>query len=63
MKTILYYQDSEVVTYTQGFGLDDGIDTLYTPLATTGNNTAIDNLRTLQFTAENTPGFSVFPLH
>jgi hypothetical protein len=38
-------------------------DTLYTALGTTGNYSFISNLRTLQFTASNTLGFSVFTLH
>jgi hypothetical protein len=36
------------------------IDTLYTPLGTTGNYRAIADLHTLQFTAAHTLGFSVF---
>jgi hypothetical protein len=39
------------------------IDTSYTALGTTGNYSAIANLRTLQFTAANTQGFSVFTVH
>jgi hypothetical protein len=35
------------------------IGTLYTPLGTTGNYRAIDDLHTLHFTVTHTPGFSV----
>jgi hypothetical protein len=36
------------------------IDTLYTPLGTTGNYSAIYDLRTLQLTVTHALGFSVF---
>jgi hypothetical protein len=39
------------------------IATLYTALGSTGNYSAIANLRTLELTAVNTLGFSVFSLH
>jgi hypothetical protein len=35
------------------------IDTLYTALGTTGNDSAVANLHTLQFTDANALGFSV----
>jgi hypothetical protein len=36
------------------------IDTLYTPLGTTGNYSAITDLHTLLFTLTHALGFSVF---
>jgi hypothetical protein len=36
------------------------IDTLYTPLGTTGNYSSIADLHTLQFTVTHTLGFSVY---
>jgi hypothetical protein len=36
------------------------IDTLYTPLGTTGNYSAIADLNTLQFTVTHALGFSIF---
>jgi hypothetical protein len=38
-------------------------DTLFTAHGPTDNYSTIANLRTLQFTAANTLGFSVFTLH
>jgi hypothetical protein len=39
------------------------IDTLYTPLGTTGNYRSIADLHTLQFTVTHTLVFSVFTSH
>jgi hypothetical protein len=36
------------------------LDTLYTPFGTTGNWSAITDLRTLQFTVTHALGFTVF---
>jgi hypothetical protein len=49
------------VTYRRVWGWIIGfIDTLYTPLGTTGNYSAIADLHTLQFTFTNALEFSVF---
>jgi hypothetical protein len=45
------------MTYKTGFGLDDWIDTLYTPLGTTGNYSAIAILYTLQVTVTHALGY------
>jgi hypothetical protein len=39
------------------------IDTLFTPLETTGNYSTVTKLHTLQFTVTHTLGFSVFTSH
>jgi hypothetical protein len=51
----------KVVTVRRGMDRMIGFaDTLYTVLGTTGNNSAIADLHTLQFTVTHALGFSVF---
>jgi hypothetical protein len=59
MYTVTYY--GVCVTYRRGLDWMIGfIDTLYTPLLTTGNYSAMANVRTLQFTVTHTLQFPVF---